>query len=130
MTIDRSHDQAGPAILSVFFAMAANASSHSATASPAPTSSTSGDKAPSDHVPWDRVEAIDMKHKKEEEILQRLMEVTKAKAVIASAEEEAELRELDEQQRKSERDREEVTAYKEKVRQEKALLEQARGELV
>ena len=130
MTVDRSHDQAGPAILSVFFAMAANARSHLATASPAPTSSTSGDKPPSDRVPWDRVEAIDMKHKEEEEILQRLMEITKAKAVIASAEEEAELRELEEQQRKSERDREAVREYNKKVRQEKALLEQARGELV
>ena len=70
-----------------------------------------------------------MKHKKEEEILERLMDVTKAQAVMASADEEAELRELEEQRRKSERDREEVMAYNEKVRQERALLEQARGGL-
>lgn len=128
MTVDRSHEQSGPATLSVFFAPTSNTSSHSATSSPAPTSSTSGDKAPSEHKPWDKVEAIDMKHKKPEEILERLMQVTKAKAVVASPDDEVEMRELEEQRRKSERDREHVMAYNEKVRQERALLEQARGE--
>jgi len=70
-----------------------------------------------------------MKRKKPEEILERLMEVTGARAVVASAEEEVEVRELEEQRLRSERDREEVMAYNEKVRQERALLEQARGEL-
>jgi len=129
MTVDRSPEQSGPATLSVFFAPIANTGSNSATASPAPTSSTSGDKAPSDHTPWERVEAIDMKHKKPEEILERLMEVTRAQAVVASGEEEVEVRELEEQRLRSERDREEVMAYNEKVRQERALLEQARGAL-
>ena len=129
MTIDRSHDQAGPATLSIFFAPAANASTQSATASPAPTSSTSGDKTASFHTSWDRVEAIDMKHKKEEAILERLMEVTHAQAVMATAEEEVQLRDLEEQRRNSERVRENVMAYNEKARQERALLEQARGEL-
>ncbi len=70
-----------------------------------------------------------MKHKKPEEILERLMEVTRAQAVVASGEEEVEVRELEEQRLRSERDREEVMAYNEKVRQERALLEQARGAL-
>jgi len=70
-----------------------------------------------------------MKRKKPEEILERLMEVTGARAVVASAGEEVEVRELEEQRLRSERDREEVMAYNEKVRQERALLEQARGEL-
>lgn len=129
MTVDRSPEHSGPATLSVFFAPTTNATSNSATASPAPTSSTSGDKVPSDHTPWDRVEAIDMKHKKAEEILERLMQVTKAQAVVATSEEEVEMRELEDQKARSERDREEVLAYNEKVRQERALLEQARGEL-
>jgi len=57
------------------------------------------------------------------------MEVTRAQAVVAGAEEDVEVRELEEQKLRSERDREEVMAYNEKVRQERALLEQARGEL-
>lgn len=70
-----------------------------------------------------------MKHKRSEEILERLMKVTGARLVVASAEEEVEVRELEDQRLRSEKDREEVLAYNEKVRQERALLEQARGEL-
>lgn len=70
-----------------------------------------------------------MKFKKPEEILERLMEVTRARVVVASAQEEVEAREMEEQRLRSEKDREEVLAYNEKVRQERALLEQARGEL-
>lgn len=131
MTVERFQDQTGPATLSIFFAppSSANPSSASASSSPAATSSTSGDKAPSDHTPWERVESIDMKHRKEREILGDLIRVARAKELEATEEEEVELRELETQRVKSERDREGVRVYNEKIRKERELLEQARGEL-
>ena len=128
MTISRSHDQAGPATLSVFLAPSSNASTHSATSSPAPTSSTSGEKALSEHTPWERVEAIDMKHQKPEQILERLIEVTRAQPVLASAEDEAELRQLENERGRIEKDRERGMAEKEKAKREREMLEQARNE--
>lgn len=130
MTVSRSHDQAGPATLSVFFAPSSNASTHSATSSPAPTSSTSGGKAPSEHTPWERVEAIDMKHKKPEEILERLIEVTRAEPLLPTPEDEAEFTQLEAERESSEKDRERAMADNEKARRERELLEQARNEVL
>ena len=127
MTVDRSEDNSGPATLSIFFAPSANTSSASATSSPAPTSSTSAGKATSDHTPFERVQSIDMKHRHEEEILEQVMHITKAIKVIPSPEEELELRQLEDQRDRSQRDAETTRLYNEKVRREKALLEQARS---
>lgn len=127
MTVDRSDDNAGPATLTVFFAPAANPSSASALSSPAPISSTTNAKATSDHTPFERVESIEMKHKHEEEILEQLMQITKAVQVNPSPDEELEMKELEDQRARSERDAETTRVYNEKVRQEKALLEQARS---
>lgn len=129
MTVDRFDDTTAPATLSIFFAPIANASAHSATASPAPTTSTSGDKTSSEHTPWEKVEAVDMKHRRSEEILERLLEITKAQRVFADADEQAEMTRLEEQRQRSEQVREQMMAHNEKVRQERELLEQARGEL-
>lgn len=130
MTVSRSHDQAGPATLSVFFAPSSDASTHSATSSPAPTSSTSKGKVLSEHTPWERVEAIDMKYKRPEEILERLIEVTRAEPVLASPEDEAEFAQLEEEKERSEKDRERVMADTARARRERELLEQARNEVI
>lgn len=68
-----------------------------------------------------------MKHKHEEEILEQLMQITKAVQVNPSPEEELEIKELEDQRARSVRDAETTRVYNEKVRQEKALLEQARS---
>ena len=127
MPVDRSEDNTGPATLTVFFSPSANPSSASAVFSQAPTSSTTTAKLTSEHTPVERVESIDMKHKHEEEILEKLMHITKAVRVIPSDEEELELKELNDQRSRSERDSETTRIYNEKIRQERALLEQARA---
>lgn len=77
--------------------------------------------------PSNRVETVDMKHKREGEILSRLLEVTGAKQYETTPEEYAELREIEDFRRSSQRDREAQARLNEVKKQEKALLDQARG---
>ncbi|MCJ1455220.1 hypothetical protein MMC28_005574 [Mycoblastus sanguinarius] len=126
MTVDRTVDQEGPATLTVTFAPPP-LKFPSPMVSPAPTSSTDPSTAPSGHESAKRMKTIDMKHKHESEILSRLMELTRAMPYEASPDEEAELREVEDEKRRSERDREVQARLNEVKRQEKALLDQARG---
>lgn len=125
MTVNRSRDQEGPATLTIYFAPPPRSSS--TTASPAPSSSTDPSNAPSGYAPADRIATIDMKHKHESEILSRLIELTKGMPYEASPDELTELRNLDDEKSRSERDREAQARLNEIRRQEKALLDLARG---
>lgn len=68
-----------------------------------------------------------MKHKHESEILSRLLELTKGIPYEASPDELAELRDVDDEKRRSDKDREAQARLNEVKRQEKALLDLARG---
>lgn len=125
MTVNRTLDQDGPATLTVFFAPTPKSSS--ATASPAPSSSTDPSTVPSGHTPANRMETIDMKHKHESEILSRLLELTKGMPYEASPDEMAEMTDVDDEKRRSERDRGAQARLNELKKQEKALLDLARG---
>lgn len=125
MTVNRTFDQKGPATLTIFFSTPPKTSS--ATTSPALSSSTNPPTAPSGHAPAGRIETIDMKHKHESEILSRLLELTKGMPYEASPDELAELRDADDEKRRSEGDREAQVRLNEIKRQEKALLDLARG---
>lgn len=125
MTVNRTLEQEGPATLTIFFAPPPKYSS--ATASPAPSSPTDPSTAPSGHAPANKIETIDMKHKHESEILSRLLELTKGMPYEASPEELAELRDLDDEKRRSERSREAQARLNEVKRREKALLDLAKG---
>ena len=69
-----------------------------------------------------------MKGKHEREILDSLLEITRARKVEATEEEAAELAQLEEQQQRSDVDKERTARVIEVERREKMLLEQARGE--
>ena len=125
MTINRSHDQEGPATLTVYYIHPSRSSS--ATTSPAPSTSKDPSTAVSGHAPTDEIATIDMKHKNESEILSRLLELTNAMPYEASPDELAELRSVDDERRRSETDREAQARLNEVKRQEKALLNLARG---
>lgn len=122
MTINRTSNQEGPSTLTVFFAPCLN--STEATASS--VSSSSPDASPALDLSK-RVEIIDMKHKREGEILSRLLEVTSGRPYETSPEEHAELREIEDYRRSSQTDRKAQARLNEVKRQEKALLDQARG---
>ncbi|KAI4282859.1 MAG: hypothetical protein L6R38_002619 [Xanthoria sp. 2 TBL-2021] len=125
MSVNRTQNQTGPATLTVFFASPSDPASN--TSSPAPSSSTTQDTPTSGHAPFERTVTIEMKHRHESEILSELLNLTKASPVEPSREEEAELEKLAEEERQGGLDRARNAAYTEQKRQEKALLDQARG---
>ncbi|KAL8753950.1 MAG: hypothetical protein Q9199_004691 [Rusavskia elegans] len=125
MSVNRTQNQTGPATLTVFFASPSDLASN--TSSPAPSSSTTQDTPTSGHAPFERTVTIEMKHRHESEILSELLNLTKASPVEPSREEEAELEKLAEEERQGGLDRARNAAYTEQKRQEKALLDQARG---
>ena len=125
MTVNRTNDPTAPATLLIHFAPPS--SSPSATASPAPSSSTTPSTAPSQHHPIDRIEAVDVRNMRDNEILTRVLELTEAVPYEATPEELAELKEVEDFKRSSGRDREAQARLNETRKQEQALLDQARG---
>lgn len=121
MTVDWTVDRDGPACLTIFFAPpTVNAQG------PAPTQSSSPDKIASNHQPFDRTHLIEMKHRHRDEILHELLEVTQGRVVSPSEEERTELDEMDQQNRRSDHDREVQKSVLLKRRREREMLEQAR----
>ena len=114
MTVKRGADQEGPATLSVHFT--------SSSTAPAASSQTNPDPSPSK-----KVETIDMKHQSESEILSRLLEMTRAVPYEATPDELAELRDVEDYNRKTTRDRAAQSRLNQIKKQEQALLDQARG---
>ncbi|KAK4507144.1 hypothetical protein PRZ48_000878 [Zasmidium cellare] len=118
MTVDRDIEQTDPATMSVHFAPEnADQTSGSATASSAPSQQT------------ERVETINMKNYTNSEILDALVQLTKAYPVEPTPEEQEELAKLEEQRRKSEKDSKLSQEVRARVKREKELLEQARGDV-
>ena len=115
MTVSRHDDQEGLSELIVHYATLFD---NSAVRSPSNTP---------DNTIQGRRDVIDMRHKHESEILDRLMELTTAVPYKASASELAEMEEVAEDNRRRQRDRERQTQLNETKRHEQSLLEQARG---
>lgn len=124
-TVERNDNQAGPALLTIFFAEPSISTSRDA-ATAAPTQSTSGDKAPSDYAPTERTFSIDMKHKHESAILEELMKAAEGQPVEPTEAEKEELEDLQERRRHSDRDAELVKEVLAKKRKDQQVLEQAR----
>ncbi|KAI5237924.1 hypothetical protein E4T43_07770 [Aureobasidium subglaciale] len=125
MTIDRTALQTDPALMTIFFADP----EASPTSGAAPTTSTSGDKEPSNYSPSSRTETIDMTGRTPEHILTDFMKITSARQVEATQEELESLRSLEEQRVRSERDSKLSLEVREKKKREESLLAQARGDL-
>ncbi|KAI4154594.1 MAG: hypothetical protein LQ341_000316 [Variospora aurantia] len=126
ITINRSIDQADPANLTIFYASPKDPDT---AASSTPSSPAMQSKLTSNHTSFERTETINMKHKHELDVLSELMDLTKARPVAATPEAATELQQLANEERRSAADRARNAAYTEQRRQEKALLDQARGEV-
>ncbi|KAL8758185.1 MAG: hypothetical protein Q9184_004004 [Pyrenodesmia sp. 2 TL-2023] len=118
MTVNRLQDNTGPATLTIYYG---------APKDSAPSPSTTQENPKFDHTPFERTETINMKHKHEADILSELVDLTKATPVVPTPEEEAELQQLADEEKRGAADRIRNAAYTEQKRQEKALLDQARG---
>ena len=127
MTVKQTIDQKGPATLSIF--LASPSGSRPATM-PLASSSIDASTISSRHDPSDRIVTIDMKHKKESEILSQILELTEGIPYQVSSEEQAELGEVEDQQRDSQRAKAAQSRLNEVKRREKAILNQARGSKV
>ena len=125
MTVKRTADQEGPAVLSIHFTLASKSSSPAAVS--ASSTSISPSILPSDHIPSKQVATIDMKHKSESEILSRLLELTRATPYEATPDELAELKDVEDYSRRTTRDRAAQARLNQIKKQEQALLDQARG---
>lgn len=129
MTIDRTALASDPAVLSIHFAPRdAPQTSQSATSSPAPTDSTTAGTTPSEHTPSDRVESIDCKERTNGEIMEAVVQLTKAYPVEATAEDREQLRVLEEQRLRSLRDSKQSQEMQARKKREREMLEQARGD--
>jgi large subunit ribosomal protein MRP49 len=131
MTINRTNDQLGPALLTVHFTSTAEA----ATTKPEVSSTTSkhtstGPVPASKSGPGtERTEVINMKHRLDSEILDQLLKLTKAKIVLPTPEETRQIREIEEQNAKSARDAAMMQVENAKRKREEEILKQARGTL-
>ncbi|KAK5175729.1 uncharacterized protein LTR77_000868 [Saxophila tyrrhenica] len=134
MTVDRIREEAqtpeSEAIMSVHFASAdARQTSSSATSSPASTDSTTTATTPSDADPTERVETINMKNKTNSEILQQLTQLTKAYPIEPTEGDKEELRLLEEQRVRSERDSKMYAEHRARMKREREIFEQGRNDL-
>lgn len=120
MTVNRTMNQEGPALMTVHFNDAASSQIPSETGGKASSESASIDQA-------ERVVTINMKHRHESEILSQLLAVAKAVPINPTPEELEQLRDLEEQQTLSEKDSTRHQAYNEAKKRKEAILAQARA---
>lgn len=111
MTVDRTALQDDPAVMTITF-----------------SNPSSSDSSPSSE-PTERVENLNMKNYTSSEILDAVVRLTKAYPVQPTPEDLEEMQRLEEQRKRSERDRMLSLEKRAKKKREQQLLEQARGEL-
>ena len=77
----------------------------------------------------EKIEKINMKNYRSSEILDALIQLTKASVVEPTVEDQEQLAKLEEQRQRSQRDSKLSQEVRARVKREKELLEQARGDL-
>ena len=125
MTVDRSEQQAGDSLMTIFYVTPKPSSQPDASQAPSPTSSTTDSNTPNTTA-FSRVETIDMKEIRSELILERFMKLTQPTPVLATEVEKQELRDLEEEREKAEVDRNREATRMAKIRRDKELLQIAR----
>ncbi|KXT06104.1 hypothetical protein AC578_1309 [Pseudocercospora eumusae] len=113
MTVDRTALQDDPAVMSIHFS------------NPTTTSPSSPD-SPSES---ERIETLDMKNYTSSEILDAVVRLTKAYRVEPTPEDLEEMQKLEEQRIRSAKDSKLSQEVRARVKREKQLLEQARGDV-
>ena len=121
MTVNHKGPQAGPATMTIFFGDAAAATPSGADQEASSTGGAGSTTAAA------RTATIDMKHARESEILAKLLDLTRAQPVEASAAELAQVRTLQERRGAAERDAERAEERNMRRRRQQAVLEQARS---
>jgi len=129
MTVTRSNDQLGPALMTVHFTSAIEAANTKPEISSTTSSKTSTGPVPASKAgpSTERTETINMKHRLDSEILDQLLKLTKAKVVTPTPEEARQVREIEEQNVRSAKDAALMQAENAKRKREEEIMRQARG---
>lgn len=93
----------------------------------APPATSSTTASPSKAT--ETTQIINMRNRTRYDILAQLINVTKAKPVRATPEEERQIRDMEEFEARSEEDRQRMAKVNEERKKEEAILTQARGEV-
>jgi len=131
MTINRTSDQKGPALMTIHFTDPTSAVNTGPAISSTTDAQSSGAlvAASTAATPTERTETFDMKHRHESEILSHLLSIIKAVPLQPSTEELQQISDLEEQRKQSEIDAQRSQKVNEKRRRRDAMLAQARGEV-
>ncbi|KAK0107318.1 hypothetical protein ONS95_004012 [Cadophora gregata] len=130
MTVNRTNDQSGPALLTIHFTNPSAAASTKPEISSTTTKETSSAPvaATKAGLPTERTEVVNMKHRPESEILDQLLAITRARIVKPTAEETRQIQDIEDQNARSERDAIMMAEVNAKRKREEAILIQARGD--
>ncbi|KAH7356861.1 50S ribosomal protein-like protein Mrp49 [Rhexocercosporidium sp. MPI-PUGE-AT-0058] len=130
MTVNRTNDQSGPALLTIHFTSPSAAADTSPEISSTTTKQTSSAPVAATKAgpATERTEVINMKHRPESEILDQLLAITRARVVKPTAEETRQIQEIEDQNARSERDSVMMAEVNAKRKREEAILIQARGD--
>jgi large subunit ribosomal protein MRP49 len=131
MSVNRTTDQEGPAVMTIRFTDLTFAENTPPTISSITTTQTSSTPA-AESTPiasMERTVTINMKYRHESEILSQLLSITKAVPVEPTQEELVQLTQLEEQRTLSEKDAQRSYVVNEKRKRTEAMLAQARGEV-
>ncbi|KHE82650.1 hypothetical protein GE21DRAFT_1310143 [Neurospora crassa] len=122
MVINRTTDQKGPAVMTIYFRDDKDAKPSS---TPFPTSSADGSSPAPKPAQGERIVTIDMKNRNSSVILKEFLDKTGAVAVQPTAKDEEEFREFEDLHRRSEIDRERIRKMNDAKKREKAMLAKA-----
>ncbi|AEO61863.1 hypothetical protein MYCTH_2312533 [Thermothelomyces thermophilus ATCC 42464] len=125
MVVNRSHNQEGPATLTLYFR---EPGATLPADLPQPSSSTQGLAKAPPPVEGERALTIDMKNRRSEAILKEFMEKSGAVPVKMSPEDEATMREVEEREARGAIDRERIRKQNEAIKREKQMIAQAQSE--
>jgi len=127
MTVNRTKEVGGDATLTIHF------TTPSASSIPPGTSSATTSTGPvpesTSPAPAVRTQVIDMKDRTESEILAKLMDVTRAKVVRPTVEEQRMVKEIEEHKARTDKDRAIQAVETARKKREKAILAKAQGEV-
>ncbi|CAL3972497.1 hypothetical protein PZA11_004398 [Diplocarpon coronariae] len=129
MTVNRTNDQAGPALMTIHFTSAQAAATIKTEISSTTNAQTSSAPVPQSRAgpPTERTETINMKHRSQSEILDQLLALTKARVIRPTAEEIKMIQEIEKQKVRSEKDALLTAEVVAKRKREEAFMATARG---
>ncbi len=129
MTINRTDNPEGPALMTISFKSPEAAATTPETSTTSKNTSAEPVLESESGAIGERTETIDMKHREDSEILASLLQLTKAKVLKPTQEELQQIREVEEWNAVLAKEAQQNAEFLTKKKREEAILIQARGEV-